>query len=50
MVMDEETLQGLPLYVLGASSGGSFVQMLPKLMPNVKVRPQGEWHWMCSGG
>ena len=37
-VMEEEQLQGLPLYALGGSSGGSIVLRLAQIMPEVQVR------------
>ena len=35
-VVKEEGLQGLPLYALGASSGGGFVLRLAQAMPEVQ--------------
>lgn len=40
-VVEEEKLGSLPLFLWGGSSGGSFVQMLPGLMPEVKVGCSG---------
>ena len=37
-VVKEEGLQGLPLYALGASSGGGIVLRLAQAMPEVQVR------------
>ena len=41
--MEEEQLQGLPLYALGGSSGGSIVLRLAQIMPEVQVRHRGGW-------
>ena len=40
-VIKEEKLGGLPLYALGASSGGSIVLRLAQIMPEVQVRNHG---------
>lgn len=42
-VQKEEGLEGLPLYASGASSGGSFVLMLPHLM-KLQVKLMGWTH------